>query len=60
MPNFKGGFERGIKGQAEKFESIGEALKAIQGRLRIGIEHFAKKSIILKNFGVQRKIGEWI
>jgi len=48
-----------FKGKGEKFNSVEEALTRINSRLRVGIKYFRNKSIILKSFGVQRKIGEW-
>ncbi len=43
----------------KNFNSLKDAVEDIQRRLRISIEHFKNKSVILKNYGLQRKIGEW-
>jgi len=49
-----------FKGKGERFESVGRALGAINGRLRMGVGMFKDKSWILKNYGIQKKIGDWI
>lgn len=49
-----------FRARGEAFESLGEALGSIGQRLRLGIEIFKEKSWILKNFSLQRKLGEWI
>lgn len=46
--------------KSEKFSTLQEALQAIQSRLRVNLSHYTKKSIILKNFGKQKKIFEYI
>lgn len=46
--------------QPIKFQNIREALDAIQKNLRISINYFKEKSIILKNHGKQRKLTQFI
>lgn len=43
----------------EKFLNLKEALNSIQKRLRLSISHWTEKSIILKNYGKQKRISEF-
>jgi hypothetical protein len=45
--------------QPEIFSSLNEALSAIQKRLTLPIEIYTNKSILIKNYGKQKKISEW-
>ncbi len=44
----------------EKFSTIDEALKVIQKRIAIPISRFTEKSIVLKNYGKQSRIDNWL
>jgi hypothetical protein len=44
----------------EKFTSLNEALKKVQSRIKIPISNYTEKSILLKNYGKQKKIFNWI
>ena len=44
----------------EHFSTINEALERIQSRIKLPISVFADKSIILKNYGKQRRITNFI
>ena len=44
---------------SEKFPSVQDALKAAQKRLRQPITNFTEKSILLKNYGKQKKITQF-
>ena len=43
----------------EKFNTIQESFQAIQQRLRMPIENFTQKSIILENYGKQTKLAQF-
>ena len=43
----------------EKFTTIEEAFEKIQSRLNLNVEVFKEKSILLKEYGKQKKISEW-
>ena len=45
--------------QPEKFSSLEQALNSIQTRLKQPIENYTNKSIILKNFGQQKKLSQF-
>jgi len=44
----------------EKFNTIEEALSKIQSRIRIPVKNFTEKSILLKNYGKQKKLNAFI
>lgn len=48
-----------FKKTPEKCASVNEALKKAQTRLRLSINIFKEKSILLKEFGKQKKITQW-
>ena len=43
----------------EKFNTVEEALEKSQTRLKLPIKVFTEKSILLKEYGKQKKLGEW-
>jgi hypothetical protein len=43
----------------EKFSSINEALERIQTRIKLQIVDFTEKSILLKDYGKQKKLDTW-
>lgn len=43
----------------EKFNTLNEAFKVIQNRLKININIFKEKSILLKNYGKQKNLTKW-
>lgn len=45
--------------QPEKFSTLNEALEKIQSRIKLNISHFADKSIILKNYGKQKRLNSY-
>ena len=45
--------------QRKKFQTIDEALADINSRLRLDISEFTNKSILLQEFGKQRRLKEW-
>ncbi|HLF53962.1 MAG TPA: hypothetical protein VI544_02175 [Candidatus Nanoarchaeia archaeon] len=45
--------------QPEKFETIEEALQSSQKRLKQPISRFTERSIILKNYGKQKKLNQF-
>jgi DNA repair protein NreA len=49
-----------FRGSVERFNLLNDALDCIAGRLRIGLDYFTRKSLILKDFGKQRKVWEFI
>jgi DNA repair protein NreA len=46
--------------QPEKFDTIKESLEYIQKRLKISIDKFASKSLIIRNYGKQKKITQFL
>ncbi len=44
----------------EKFDTIDEAFIRISERLKLGGDFFREKSVLLKEYGKQRKLGEWV
>lgn len=46
--------------QPEKFQSLQEALQAIQSRLRQSVKNYTSKSIVLKNFGKQPSLLKFL
>ncbi len=44
----------------ETFSTLREALSAIQARLKQPIQNYTNKSFLLKNFGKQRKLNEFL
>lgn len=44
----------------EKFETIQQALQACQQRLKLPIAIFKEKSILLKEFGKQKRLNNWL
>jgi len=46
--------------QPKKFSLSSEAFHDIQSRLRIKIDNFLNKSIILKNYGMQKKLSNFL
>jgi len=45
--------------QPEKFNTIEEALKQAQTRLKLPISFFTEKSILLKEIGKQKRLNQW-
>jgi len=45
---------------AEKFSSINDALQKIQSRLKTNIKNFTDKSILLNNYGKQKKLMQFL
>jgi len=45
--------------QPEAFSSLNEAVLAIQSRIKLPIQTFTNKSLILKNYGKQKKLQNW-
>jgi hypothetical protein len=45
--------------QPEHFSSLNEALNAIKSRIKLPIQAFTSKSIILNNYGKQKKINDF-
>jgi len=43
----------------ERFDSLKEAFKKIQERLKLNVNVFRERSVILENYGKQRKLIEW-
>ena len=43
----------------EKFDSLEEAFEVIQSRLKINTDIFREKSVLLKEYGKQKKLREW-
>src|SRR3989338_1911002 len=43
----------------EKFNTLDEALQIAQSRLKIPITNFIEKSMLLKEFGKQKKLNKW-
>jgi hypothetical protein len=43
----------------EKFPSLDEALKSMQSRLKLPISQFTRHSVLLKNFGTQRRLNQF-
>lgn len=43
----------------EKFESVKEALKKMNERFKLPVETWSDRSVILKEYGKQKKLGEW-
>ncbi len=46
--------------QPEKFASIPEALANIQSRIKLNINYFADKSVLLRDYGKQNKLSKWL
>ena len=46
--------------QPERFNSLQEALTSIQSRLGLPINIFSDKSVIMKNYGKQRRLNNWV
>jgi hypothetical protein len=46
--------------QPEKFNTLEEALHQSQTRLKLPIEVFTNKSVLLKEFGKQTKLNKWL
>lgn len=44
----------------EKFNNLNEVFKKIQERLNLNVNLFKEKSVILKEYGRQKKLVEWI
>ena len=44
----------------QRFNTIPEALNAIQSRLKLPINNFTQNSIILKNYGKQKRLSEFL
>jgi hypothetical protein len=47
-------------GQGRRFSTLKEALEDIQTRLRMPVTNWTDKSIVLKNYGKQKKLNGWI
>ena len=45
--------------QPEKFNSLTEALNTIKSRLKLQINTFTDRSIVLKNYGKQKRLNNW-
>ncbi len=45
--------------QPEKFQTIAEALQKIQSRIRLPINAFTDKSLIIKGYGKQKRLENW-
>ena len=45
--------------QPEVFQTIKEAINKIQERINLNVKEFSDKSIILNNYGKQKRISEW-
>ena len=52
----RGAFSR----EPEKFNNLNEVFKKIQERLILNVNLFKEKSVILKDYGSQKKLVEWI
>jgi hypothetical protein len=48
-----------FKHEPEKFSSAEESLESIKKRLRLNISVFTNQSILLKEFGKQKKLNNW-
>ena len=44
----------------ERFESVSEALSSAQKRLRMPVSTFERESILLKEYGKQKKLRDWL
>jgi len=49
-----------FKQKPEKFQTIKEALKHAQTRLKLPTESFINNSTILKEYGKQTRLSQWI
>lgn len=49
-----------FKNPPQKFSSIQEAISSIQGRIKLPVSIFSKKSIILENYGKQNRLNKWL
>ena len=45
--------------QPRRFSTLSEALNSIQSRIRLPINTFTEKSVLLKNYGKQTRIDKW-
>jgi hypothetical protein len=45
--------------QPEKFNTVKEALERIQSRIKLPINNFTDKSIIIENYGKQKRLNNW-
>ncbi|MDD5193984.1 MAG: hypothetical protein PHF67_05400 [Candidatus Nanoarchaeia archaeon] len=45
--------------EPEKFTEISQALKSIQSRLKLPVSVFQNKSVLLKEFGKQKRLSQW-
>ena len=48
-----------FKHEPEKFSDLNSALKSIQSRLKLPVSVFHSKSVLLKEFGKQKKLTTW-
>lgn len=44
----------------ERFDSVDEALKKIQTRIMLPLKNFTDNSLILKDYGKQKKLNNWL
>lgn len=49
-----------FKKKPERCISVKDALEKAQRRMRLDVDLFKEKSWLLKNYGVQRRLGEWV
>ena len=43
----------------EKFNTINEAINSIQTRITIPLENYTNSSVLLKNYGKQKRLSQW-
>jgi DNA repair protein NreA len=49
-----------FEGKGEGFDNLGEALGAIDSRLRMDVGHWKEKSVILGDWGKQKKVWDFV